>query len=291
MHGRERGPRAEAANVHAGQTWRERLRDRVPRRAARRGGAPAGRAHLVLLCRRLSRLRHHRSLFPRVAARKGAVPDRDRHDHGGAAVRARPVHALSRPVGGSARELPPRHHRACLERRSPGARAQRALRLLADPDGRRRLPLVHGDHAAADRDGGGRRRSHGGARLRPHAAVGIDHVHRGELRRRRADRGARRRLRHLAHRIGGRADGRRRPPAARAAGQDGRRAQGHGRIGACRSRCGCSARGRSCCSSWRSAAPTARTRRSTRSARCTGSRRGSRRRGSERCGPSASPPR
>ncbi len=97
-------------------------------------------------------------------------------------------------------------------------RAGLRRRLRADPRHRRRLPARQRHHAAADRDDGGRRRAHAGPRLRPHAAVGVDHLHHRQLRRRRRHRGAGRRLRPVADRLRRGVDHRRRARPAAAAG-------------------------------------------------------------------------
>ena len=81
------------------------------------------------------------------------------------------------------------------------ARPEPRVRLRADPRHRRRLPACQRHHAAADRDGGGWRGTHAGPRLRPHAAVGVDHLHHRQLRRRHRYRGAGRRLCPVADRL------------------------------------------------------------------------------------------
>ena len=148
------------------------------------------------------------------------------------------VHAVCRLARRPGRQLPPRHRDARLECAGAGSRAERAVGVLADPRRRRGVPPVHRHHAAADRDGGGDGRAHRRPRLRTHAAVGLDHLHRRELRRRRPHRGAGRRLRHLADRVLGRHRRLRRAPAARAGARAPRAKPARRRTGACRFPCG-----------------------------------------------------
>ena len=111
------------------------------------------------------------------------------------------VTPVDRPAGRPARQLPAGHRHAVLVRDGADRGAESCLRLRADPDHRRRLPARQRHHAAADRDDRGRRRAHAGARLRPHAAVGIDHLHHRQLRRRHRYRVAGRQLRVVADRL------------------------------------------------------------------------------------------
>ena len=156
------------------------------------------RARIGAVCRDLRRRRHQPPVSARVARLEGLGPREI------AIITATPlfIRVLVTPAIAFAADRAGDHRRFLIVLSWCGlaalARAVAVVGLLADPDLHRGLrPGLDHDHAA-DRDGGAERRQSGGARLWPHAPVGIAQLHRRQPRWRLGRGALRRGIGHLA---------------------------------------------------------------------------------------------